>query len=141
MSLGSSQGSTLLHDAIKEAAAQGILVIAAAGNDYGAPVGYPAAFPEAIAVSATDSNNNLASFSNFGPEINFAAPGVNVLSTVKGGGYEAFNGTSMATPHVSGVAALMISSGMSSIKADDIGLSADKQGEGLVNALRTVSEY
>ena len=141
MSLGSSSGTTILHEAIQDAAAAGIIIVAAAGNDYGAPVGYPAAYPEVIAVSAVDSSNNLASFSNIGPEIDFTAPGVDILSTVKGGSYSSFNGTSMATPHVSGDAALLISSGRSSIKADDIGLTIEEQGQGLVNALRTVSEY
>lgn len=141
MSLGSSSGTTILHEAIQDAAAAGIIIVAAAGNDYGAPVGYPAAYPEVIAVSAVDSSNNLASYSNIGPEIDFTAPGVDILSTVKGGSYSSFNGTSMATPHVSGDAALLISSGRSSIKADDIGLTIEEQGQGLVNALRTVSEY
>lgn len=111
-----------------------------AGNDYRSSVSFPAAFPETIAVSATDDQDRLASFSNIGPEVSFAAPGVNVLSTVKGGEYKAFNGTSMATPHVAGVYALMLSEGKTSVKADDIGLSANEQGAGLVNALRTVTE-
>lgn len=139
MSLGSSQSNTLLQSAIIQAASTGSIIVAAAGND-GGVVGYPAAYPEVIAISAVDINNQIAYFSNRGPEIDFAAPGVDILSTVKGGGYASFNGTSMASPHAAGVFALQISAGTSSVKADDIGLSYLLQGFGLVNAFRTVTE-
>ena len=106
MSLGSSSDVQALHDAVDAAYTSGVLLVAAAGNDYGGVVSYPAAYSSVIAVSATDSNNNLASFSNLGPEVELAAPGVSILSTWKDGGYNTISGTSMATPHVSGVAAL-----------------------------------
>jgi subtilisin family serine protease len=108
MSLGSNSDVQALHDAVDAAYASGVLLVAAAGNDYGGPVSYPAAYDSVIAVSATDSNNNLASFSNVGPEVELAAPGVSILSTYKDGGYATLSGTSMATPHVSGVAALAV---------------------------------
>ena len=106
MSLGSSSDVQALHDAVDAAYSSGSLLVAAAGNDYGGAFSYPAAYSSVIAVSATDSNDNLASFSNLGPEVELAAPGVSILSTWKNGGYNTISGTSMATPHVSGVTAL-----------------------------------
>lgn len=112
VSLGSSSDSQAMHDAVIQAKAAGLTVVAAAGNDYGAPVIYPAAYAEVIAVSATDQNNNLAYFSSYGPQVDLGDPGVSVYSTYKGGGYATLSGTSMATPHVTGSAALVIGSGL-----------------------------
>ncbi len=140
MSLGSpaSAGSDpLIADAIDYAMEQGIKVVAAAGNDGGA-VGYPAAQAGVIAVSATDSSDRLAYFSSRGPQISYAAPGVDVVSLRVGGGVVSFSGTSMATPHVAGVLALALASGKKEILADDIGLPKEHQGKGRVNALKTV---
>jgi len=146
MSLGSSSDVQAFHDTVDAAYANGVLVIAAAGNDYGGPVSYPAAYDSVVAVSATDSNNNLASFSSVGPQVELAAPGVNILSTWMGGGYNTISGTSMATPHVSGVAALAIQANplMSNVEirtllqntADDLGAVGKDNwfGYGLVDA-------
>ena len=113
LSLGGQVGSSVLSDAVNYAHGEGCLLVAAAGNNYGGPVIYPAKYENVIAVSAIDGFDNLASFSNKGPEIELTAPGVCILSTWPGGGYKALRGTSMAAPHVSGVAALNLSQNMS----------------------------
>ena len=117
MSLGTSSDYTTLHTACDAAYAAGIVIVAAAGNSgnsYGTGVNvlYPAAYDSVIAVAATDSTNSRASFSSTGPKVELAAPGVNVLSTCLGGSYCTMSGTSMASPHVAGVAALVIASGI-----------------------------
>jgi major intracellular serine protease len=114
MSLGGSTDDSTLHDAVKYAVSKGIAVVVAAGNSGDGNTGtneyaYPGAYPETIEVGAIDSNKNLASFSNTNEQIDVVAPGVNVLSTYKDSGYATLSGTSMATPHVSGVVALLIS--------------------------------
>lgn len=114
VSLGSSSDSQAMHDAVIQAKAAGLTIAAAAGNVSGAPVIYPAAYAEVIAVSATDASNNLAYFSSYGPQVDLGDPGVSVYSTYNGGGYATMSGTSMATPHVTGSAALVIGSGLAS---------------------------
>jgi subtilisin family serine protease len=131
MSLSTNSDIQTFHDAC-DAASSTVTLVAAAGNDGGA-VDYPAAYDSVIAVSATNSSDGLAYFSSYGPEIAIAAPGVNILSTYKGGGYETHSGTSMACPHVVGTLALNLSADIYGT-VDDLGLSDDEQGAGLVDA-------
>lgn len=110
MSLGSSAGNLSFSAAINKVYAAGIVQVAAAGNNGPGDntVSYPAKYPEVIAVSATDSNDDIAYFSSRGPEIDLAAPGVGIFSTYKGSSYKLMSGTSMAAPHVAGAAALVL---------------------------------
>ena len=110
MSLGSSLFSQALADAVEEVYLANIVQVAAAGNNGGA-VCYPAALDKVIAVGATDNTDKLAYFSSRGSEVDIVAPGVSIYSTYKGSTYVTLNGTSMASPHVAGAAALVIASG------------------------------
>ncbi len=139
-SLGTSYDSQILEEKLQEAANQGIILVAAAGNTDGGSVLYPAAYNQVISVSATDSNDNFASFSSVGAEI--AAPGVSVSSTIPGGGYASWSGTSMAAPHVTATVALMIANDQDNIRenlrnsAIDLGPSGTDSyfGYGLVHS-------
>jgi len=110
LSLGGPEPSQSLYGAVIYATRAGALVFAAAGNQ-GGSVLYPAAYAEAIAVAATDHQDERASYSNYGPSVDIAAPGgtagVSIYSTWLAGGYGYNYGTSMATPHVSGLAGLI----------------------------------
>jgi len=107
MSLGNYADANFLHDAIKYAFDHDVVLIAASGNDNTDKPGYPAAYPEVLAVAATDANKNKAPFSNYGDYIDVAAPGVNIASTFPDNQYAALSGTSMASPHVTALAALI----------------------------------
>ncbi|GAA1991876.1 hypothetical protein GCM10009817_37520 [Terrabacter lapilli] len=112
LSLGGDADSPVLHDAVSNAVANGAVVVVAAGNSGDDVPEYPAAYPEAVAVAATDTSGALTDFSTFGPWVDVAAPGFGILSTTiaDASGNENYaygDGTSFAAPIVSGVVALM----------------------------------
>jgi len=112
LSLGGS-GNETFHQAIQRTVAAGVVVVAAAGNSGGAVI-YPAAYEEVMAVSAIDQSDTITSWSSRGPEVDLAAPGLGINSTWNDGFYKEASGTSMATPHVSGAAALVLALPVSS---------------------------
>ena len=142
LSLGGGHSETV-QDACEYAYEKGTLLVAAAGNS--GPdedtVGYPAAYEECIAVSATNENDDIASFSSRGEEVELAAPGVDVLSSLPGDDYDHWDGTSMACPHVAGAGAQLMEHDYSNEEArgrlnetaEDIGLADTAQGNGLVD--------
>ncbi|MBM3274510.1 MAG: S8 family serine peptidase [Candidatus Sericytochromatia bacterium] len=106
LSLGSAGASSVEREFYEAATDAGALIVAASGNE-AAGVGFPAAYPGVLSVGAIDSGKNLASFSNHDTSLGLVAPGVGIMSTILGKQYAKFSGTSMATPYVSGVAALV----------------------------------
>jgi len=150
MSLGGGAPSTAEENAFIDAHNAGVLSIAAAGNDGtasgGDPLSYPASYDIVMSVAAVDSNKNVASWSQKNSQVEIAAPGVLVNSTLPGNTYAEWSGTSMATPHVSGVAALVwshfndcspddIRDAMNSTAEDRGSAGKDESyGNGIVNA-------
>lgn len=107
LSLGGASYDNYLKEAVEYATNKGCIVVAAAGNKGSYRPTYPAAFEDVVAVTAVDNNDKLCNFSNFGKYIDIAAPGLDIYSTSKDGGYEYRSGTSMACGFVSGTIALV----------------------------------
>ncbi len=151
MSFGSRESSQVLHRAIKTALKHGIIMIASSGNS-SESVDYPARHAEVLAVGAIGRNNKVASFSNYDSKLNYVQPGVDILSTWPvSPGYSTLSGTSMATPHLSGICALLLAQApeLTPIQMKKIldrssvhltGVSKKKQGRGLVIATKAQSE-
>ncbi|MCX7854909.1 MAG: S8 family peptidase [Anaerolineae bacterium] len=162
LSLGGSVGSTTLQNAVNYAWNKGAVLACAAGNNGTKSKSYPAAYTNCIAVAATDQNDAKASFSQYGSSwVDVAAPGVAILSTMPDTPvylntaygyyttYDALNGTSMATPHVAGLAGLVWATGKCSTascvrnrieqNADAISGTGTYWYWGRINAYRAVS--
>jgi thermitase len=151
MSLGGPFTSSTLRNAVAYAIGRGVTVVAAAGNDNTSNPTYPAAYPDVIGISATTQSDGRASFSNYGTYIDVAAPGVGIMSSVMSGSYQAWSGTSMASPVAAGLAALLKAQDMGrspaqitqimQSTADDLGAAGWDQlfGYGRINAQRALA--
>ena len=149
LSLGTTENSITLRNAVA-AASHTALLVAAAGNSHSSTTEYPAGYPEVVSVGATDRRDAHAGFSTANAKVELSAPGVDVLSAWRDGGYRAASGTSMATPHVAAVAAIVaarVPGGPAAWRArlaaaaDDLGAPGrDPQfGFGRVNLARAVT--
>jgi len=162
MSLGGSSGSTTLQNAVNYAWNKGVVLACAAGNSGTSAKSYPGAYTNCIAVAATDQSDAKASFSQYGSSwVDVAAPGVAILSTLPNSSvylntaygyyqnYDALNGTSMATPHVAGLAGLVWATGKCTTascvrsrienNADAISGTGTYWSKGRINAYKAVS--
>jgi len=146
LSLGGSAGSTTLQNAVDYAWNKGAVVVAAAGNSGTNLPSYPAYYSNAIAVAATTSSDVKASYSNWGSWVDVAAPGSSIYSTYPTNTYTSLSGTSMATPHVAGLAGLLAAQGRSNSNiraaiqntADAISGTGTYWTYGRINAYRAV---
>lgn len=109
MSLGSEEGTSTEERAVRDAHNAGVLVIAAAGNGYDATPNYPAYYSEVMSVASFSQNGAISEFSTCNGDVEIAAPGEDIWSTFPENTYGVISGTSMATPHVAGAAALVMS--------------------------------
>lgn len=148
LSLGSPANDSFLQAAVQYAWDRGAVVIAAAGNDNTTTPMYPAYLPGVVAVASTNASDVKSAFSNYGAWVDVAAPGDQILSTYLGSSFAYLSGTSMATPLVSGLAALLAAQGRSNTNVrdcivftcDPIAGTGTFWAHGRINALRAVQQ-
>ena len=153
LSLGGGDSSQVLEDAVNYAWSKGVVVVAAAGNNGNSFLCYPAGYASCIAVAATDAHDEKPLWSNYGDWVDVAAPGTGIYSTLAADGYGYMSGTSMASPHVAGLAALVFTTVSDTngdgklndevrnrieASCDDIGVTGI--GYGRINAARAVGD-
>ncbi|HSP22931.1 MAG TPA: S8 family serine peptidase [Planococcus sp. (in: firmicutes)] len=150
LSLGNYAYSSAFNTAIQDAHKKGVIIVAAAGNERVENPYYPASYPNVISVGSSTASDKVSNFSNYGKHIDIAAPGSSIYSTLPKGAYGVMDGTSMAAPMVTGVAALIKSSepALSNIEiekrlyasADDLGVPGKDPfyGHGRVNARKAL---
>jgi len=107
MSLGGGPFNSIFQDAISNAETRGVLTFASSGNSYGSGLNYPASYEYVMSVASITEDFEHSAFSTYNEEVDICAPGSDVVSTIPGGGYDSYSGTSMACPHAVGVAALV----------------------------------
>ena len=149
MSIGGANNNSSYEDAVNFAKKNGVVVVAAAGNDSEAVLRYPAKYDSTISVGAIDKDGQRSAFSNYGEGLDFMAPGRSIYSTIHGNRYAHYSGTSMAAPHVAGIVGLMKAI-QPEITVDEIkkmlqetaaytkGVNQWQYGYGLVNAEEAV---
>ena len=138
MSIGGPQDSALDRE-LSEAYAAGALLIAAAGNDFDSTKNWPAHHPDVVSVGSVSQNGAKSDFSNCNADVEIAAPGEDIWSTFPGNTYGVISGTSMATPHVSGVAAMIMSvKGLGHTQTRSL-LKSSAQGDGGCNGVGIVN--
>jgi len=154
MSWGGSGGSQFEQDIVNYASQQGTLIVAAAGNENSSSPHYPSSYANVISVAATNSSDIRSSFSNYGVDVDVCAPGSSILSTVYQSTYSVWDGTSMASPFVAGLAGLVksVHQGYTGLQLGELvrmtcdnidGINpsyAGLLGRGRINANRAVSE-
>ncbi|MGE5561358.1 MAG: S8 family peptidase [Chloroflexota bacterium] len=151
LSFGSDTGNESFRDAVRAAARSTVLVAAAGNNGRADSVDVPARYPDVVAVSASTRADQLAAFSSRGPQVAVAAPGQDILSTWTDGGYSTLSGTSMATPHVTALYALLMRyrPGLSRAQmleiirrtADPLIGVAQDGGSGVINAANVITAF
>lgn len=152
MSFGQDEDSPAVTRAVAAAERRGMVLVAAAGNDGGDnTVDFPARLPTVLAVTGCDQSDRIMRNASRGPEVDLAAPGRGIVSLGRGGGRRVLSGTSMATPHVTGVVALLLAARPAlspaevrrilADSAEPLGnLAAEEQGAGLVRADRALEQ-
>jgi thermitase len=140
MSISGTAGSTTLQQAMNRASELGAVMSCAAGNNGNSQATYPANYSNCIAVAATTNQDQRASYSTFGTWVDVAAPGSNIYSTLIGNKYGQMSGTSMASPHVAGLAGLLWSRGIAVVRDSSGGVDAPKTAPSVRSRIESTAD-